>query len=272
MPKRPIAYFRPKRIEEALRRLSEPNTVPLAGGTKLLAGDVDAAVVDLQDLGLNKIVFEEGWLRVGATAKLRDISDYLANNLPNREDDGKGWSPLLRKAIKQAGPNTYRNAATLGGITASRLADSELLAALLTLNAEVTMEGASPESLSLSEYLSEAEHPPGLITAVRIRWEDGKGRSVRVARTPADYPIVSVTLWQALDKRPSLAATGIDARPIRLTAAESVLSATFDEQAIERAAEAAASHARHPGDFRGSAAYRAEMVAVLTRRVLQSAS
>jgi CO/xanthine dehydrogenase FAD-binding subunit len=38
--------------------------------------------------------------------------------------------------------------------------------------------------------------------------------------------------------------------------------------AIAAAAEAARAATTHPGDFRGDAAYRAEMAAVLTRRVL----
>ena len=96
----------------------------------------------------------------------------------------------------------------------------------------------------------------------------GRGTAERVARTPADYPIVSVTLWQPHDGAPRLAATGIAARPLRLTAAEAALRSGRDEVAIAAAAEAARAATTHPGDFRGDAAYRAEMAAVLTRRVL----
>ena len=37
MPKQPTAYHRPHSVEEALTLLRQPNTVPLAGGTALLA-------------------------------------------------------------------------------------------------------------------------------------------------------------------------------------------------------------------------------------------
>ena len=48
------------------------------------------------------------------------------------------------------------------------------------------------------------------------------------------------------------------------------MAAGQDEDAITAAADAARAAASHPGDFRGDAAYRAEMAAVLTRRVVQS--
>ncbi|HQF70114.1 MAG TPA: xanthine dehydrogenase family protein subunit M, partial [Promineifilum sp.] len=91
----------------------------------------------------------------------------------------------------------------------------------------------------------------------------------RVARTPADAPIVSVTLWRPDGGAVRLAATGISPRPMRLRAAEAALGDGTAE-AVAAAAEAARAAALHPGDFRGDAAYRAEMAAVLTRRVLQS--
>ena len=69
---------------------------------------------------------------------------------------------------------------------------------------------------------------------------------------------------------PRLAVTGIGPRPARLTTAESLVAAGQDEDAITAAADAARAAASHPGDFRGDAAYRAEMAAVLTRRVVQS--
>ena len=240
MPKRPTHYYRPENLDEALRLLTQPDALPLAGGTKLLTDDIDSAVVDLQALGLDRLDWMNGHLHIGATATLTEITAALA------EKDG-GPTDLLQQAIHHAGPNTYRNAATLGGTIASRLPDSELLAALLVLDAQLHL--ANGEST--------------LITAVTIPWSAGQGRSERVARTPADYPIVSITLWRPVAGSPRLAATGLGERPFRLTTAE----ANLDN--IEAAATAAHAANQHPGDCRGDAAYRAEMAAVLTRRVCQ---
>ena len=92
------------------------------------------AVVDLQDLGLGEIQMEAGRLRLGAMTRLVDLDSYLLAQ--DEAEDGAepgNCAPLLRKAIRQAGPNTYRNAATIGGIVGARLPDSELLAALRPL-------------------------------------------------------------------------------------------------------------------------------------------
>jgi putative selenate reductase FAD-binding subunit len=273
MVARPSSYHRPKNLEEALRLLAEPDTVPLAGGTTLLAEKSSAAVVDLQDLGLDGIHLEDGQLRLGAMTRLVDLDDYLLAQDDAEDGDRPGsCMPLLRRAIRQAGPNTYRNAATIGGVVGARLPDSELLAALLALETEIALHEPGETTLTLQEYLGPDERPAGLITEILLPWEEGKGASERVARTPADYPIVSVTVWQPRGKVPRLAATGIDQRPVRLNAAEEKLGATLDDDSIEQATGAAALQVRHPGDFRGSAAYRSDMVVVLTRRVLRQAA
>ncbi len=184
MAKQPTAYYRPTNLPEALRLLQQADTVPLAGGTKLIAADITDAVVDLQDLGLNQAKSDGEILQVGATMTLAALTAVL------QEASENSPAPLLLKAIHQAGPNTYRNAATLGGSIASRLADSELLAALLVLEATVLLN--TPDTvasgMSLVDYLGAAERPFGLITAITIPWQTGQFASERVARTPVDYP------------------------------------------------------------------------------------
>ncbi|MBE2223919.1 MAG: FAD binding domain-containing protein [Anaerolineae bacterium] len=268
MAKQPTAYYRPNNLSDALRLLQQANTVPLAGGSKLLAADITDAVVDLQELGLNQTVVADDQLKVGATMTLAALTAVL------QEEAAPTPAPLLLKAIHQAGPNTYRNAATLGGSIASRLADSELLAALLVLDATLVLNTPDTVQMSLADYLGAAERPFGLITAITIPWQTGRFASERVARTPGDYPIVSVTLWQADGASANLAATGIAARPIRLHEAEKALVAGVDgvdDSSVETAVAAAKAQCTHPGDFRGDTSYRADMVAVLTRRVVATA-
>jgi CO/xanthine dehydrogenase FAD-binding subunit len=278
MPKRPSIYHRPTELEEALRLLEKPDLFPLGGGTSLLAGDVPGGVVDLQGLGLNQVSWQEKdgrlLLHVGATTRLVDLAAELAGAAkPAGAGHHKGPQRLLADAIQRAGPNTYRNAATAAGVVATRAGDSELLAAWLLLEAELTYYArgnAEPVSMALADYLQHDERPPGLITAIICRWQPGRSHSERVARTPADTAIVSISLWQPQEQRPRLAATGLAQRPFRLTAAEAMISHSLDDETIERAAAAVKAASRHPGDFRGDAAYRAEMGAVLTRRVLQT--
>jgi CO/xanthine dehydrogenase FAD-binding subunit len=266
MSAHPIAYHRPHEISEALTLLQRPDARPLAGGVWLLARPFKGEAIDLQELGLNQInENESGALTVGATTRLTDLDAFLAAE----ENGNSGPHPLLREAIRRAGPNTRRNAATLGGVIASRLPDSELLAVLLLLDAQmISQRPDATATLSLADYLAAPERSEGLITAVTIPMPPGAGELARVARTPADDPIVAVVCWRSEDGPIALAAVGASVRPCRLTNAEQILQAGLTPETVEQAAAAAKAAVDHPGDFRGDAAYRGEMTAVLIRRLL----
>ena len=265
LPKRPTYYHRPESLAEALKLLAQPNTVPLAGGTKLLAAGTSAEVVDLQSLGLNQIRWDGDRMRVGATTTLADLAEAL-----EAKKDADGPAQLVGEAVRKAGPNTYRNAATLGGTIAGRLADSEMLAALLVLDADLVLHGQQVMSISLGDYLNATERPQGLISEIACDWHPGVGHSARVARTPADYPIVSVTCWMKKAAPLRLAATGLSNYAIRLGKAEQRLENDNSAAAVDDAAVLAKQASTHTGDFRGDADYRADMAAVLTRRAVKA--
>lgn len=267
MPQKPAAYYRPSSLDDALKLLRQPNTVPLAGGTALLATEegIESIVVDLQDAGLGNLALTDDGrlLRIGAMVRLADLEELVA---PLAETQGA--AALLQDAIHRAGPNTYRHMATVGGVVVSRLPDSEFLAALLALDATVSLRLPAPETMSLAAWLQADEPLPGLIAELLVEWPVGAGALERVARTPADQPIVSVVAWRSGDGVVRLAATGVGPRPRRLMAAEAVLSGGMTSHAVDEAAAAAQAAADHPGDFRGDSAYRAKMAGVLTRRAL----
>ncbi len=267
MPTKPGAYHRPETLDEAVELLRKADSVILSGGTKLLADETGLPVehvVDLQALGLNQIRGENGALTIGAACRLTDLAATLAQEYPSEQQ-----SALLQGVIQREGPNTYRNAATVGGTVASRPPDSELLAVLLLLDARLLLSGPTTAGeVDLASYLASGDK--SLIAQIVVPWEDGQGAVERVARTPADYPIVSVAAWRPAGEPVRLAATGTGPRPLRLADAEAAVASGVNEKSVSEAANAAREASQHPGDFRGSADYRAEMAAVLTRRVLQA--
>jgi CO/xanthine dehydrogenase FAD-binding subunit len=155
----------------------------------------------------------------------------------------------LRALVKAEAPSTFRNMRTLYSVIQAASPESSLLAALLVCDAQVSvMSGGGTQQLALTAYLREPA--PGIITAVHIRI-DGRGAEARLARTPADSPIIAAVARRGDDGKLRLALCGVAATPILI--------------------ETEAIRSLQPyGDFRGSAEYRREMAAVLSQRVISA--
>lgn len=238
------AYHRPESVAEALQLLNRPvtPTILLAGGTALigrLPEDV-TDIVDLQAVGLREVTHgPQGQMTSGAMVTLQTlVADQAAPD-------------IVRRMAHRAGPNTLRNAGTLGGLVARAEPDSELLAALLVLEATVTVATLQQTSTQpLAAFLSDVAGAlkGGIITAIALQ-KPAFAAHARVARTPQDQPIVAAVAAQSPSGTIRLALCGV---------AETVV--VVDPNALERLSP--------PGDFRGSTAYRKEMATVLAQRVL----
>lgn len=237
-------YHRPTNITDALQLLARPqiNTVVIAGGTSVVPrmSQLVDEVVDLQAVGLTQVDYTGKGLTLGAMVKLQTILD-----------DTRAPS-LLHQAAGREGPNTFRNAATIGGVVASSRKDSELLAALLVLDAQVKVQTLNDtRNLSLADFLQDVSSAlsGGIITAISLA-TIGKTACARVGRTPADTSIVAACGRLAEDGQIRLALSGVTNVPV-LVNPDNVKSAI------------------NPiGDFRGSTEYRRQMAAVLTKRVV----
>lgn len=245
MPQIKVYYHRPTTIDQALQLLNRAgvNTALLAGGTHAvpqLGNQVDE-VVDLQAVGLTGITTGAQTLTFGAMVTLQ----MLVEN-PLTPD-------LLREAARREGANTIRNAATLGGVVAAPDRDSELLAALLVCEAQITVHNQNGQTVvSLETLLRDvpAALGGGIIIAISVA-TGGQTAADRVARTPADRPIVAALARKSPAGKLWLALCGVSNVPV-----------LADPNADVKAAINPA------GDFRGSAEYRRQMAATLARRVI----
>ena len=228
------SYHRPESVEEVLRLWQRPSTTLLAGGTQLIANLAEPVeVIDLQAIGLNQIEVNDDTITIGAMVRLQEMVEHA--DVPD----------LVQQMTLREGANTFRHMGTLGGVVATADPESELYAALLVHEAVVTVRTSAGEvRVPLAELeLGERD----LITAVTIQ-RHGQTASDRVARTPADRPIVAV-VGRRVGDGVLLAVCGVAKRPIFINADE--IDALVP-----------------PADFRGSSGYRREMTAVLVRRVL----
>ncbi len=227
-------YYRPKTVSDAVALAAQEGAVLIAGGTQSVPELRNSAetIVDLQAVGLDQIQVDGDTIAIGAMTRLQTIADHA--EMP----------ALIRQMAHREAPNTLRNMATIGGTIAVADPESELYAALLVHEAVVTTQTAS----NTSRYPLPEGQPLAagtLITSVAIQ-ADGETAADRVARTPADKPIVAV-IGRKTDSNILLAACGVADRPI-----------LFDDSTRLEPA----------GDFRGSAEYRRQMLTILSARVM----
>jgi CO/xanthine dehydrogenase FAD-binding subunit len=239
------AYYRPTSVDEALQLLSRPgiNTAIVGGGTYIIPRMPELAdtVVDLQAIGLTEVTYTGQGLTLGAMVPLQTIVD-----------DGRAPT-LLRETVRREGPNTLRNTATMGGVVTCPNKESELLAALLVFDTEVKIQSANgTKNISLAHFLLDVPSAlnEGLVISVSLSII-GKTASTRVARTPADRPIVAALARLGDDGKIRLALCGVDNVPVLV-----------DPDNVKAAINP-------PHDFRGSKEYRRQMAATLTQRVMR---
>ncbi len=241
------AYHRPKTLDEALELLTQPNTLPLGGGTLLSQPQTDSVqAVDLQLLGLDSLKTKGNDYEIGATCTLQSLLE------------SKDCPEALRIAIRLEAPINIRNSATAAGTLIAGDGRSTFLTALLALDAKIDIRKSKADSRisNIGEFLP--LRPNGLITSITIPLNT-KFAFEFVSKTPADTPIVCAALSQWNSGRTRLALGGYGKTPLLAmdgTEAEGI--------------DTAARNAYHEAtDEWASAEYRMDVAATLAARCLE---
>ncbi len=238
-------YHRPQTLDEALALLSQPNTLPLGGGTLLSHPTTDpVSVVDLQRLGLDSLRVNGNDLQIGATCTLQALLE--AAECPE----------ALQTAIKLEAPINIRNTATVAGTLVAGDGRSTFVTALLSLDAKITVVSDQPSVIGVGEYI--LTQPRGLITQISIPL-NVKFAFEFVSKTPADKPLIcaAVTQWNSGRTRLALGGYG----------ASSILAMDGTEA---DGLDTAARNAYHEAnDEWASAEYRMDVAATLAKRCLE---
>ncbi len=255
-------YHQPTTLDEALKLLRRTSlkTMPLAGGTSLVpvaAAEVQA-VVDLNALELS-FVRQGQDLQIGSTTKLQALADHEA--IRNYIDG------VLAKAILDCASRNTREAASLAGSIVAAPGNSPLFTALLALDAHLiirTARGTREDDVALPYWTPQ---PRSLILRVSLPTVANNTHAAyeKVARTPADLPIVCVAARAAVEDQHlwdiRLALGGVAEKPIVITRPAG---------SIEDLAQLAVSTVTPSDDYFATADYRREMIGVLTRRTLSN--
>ena len=264
------SYHRPTRLEEALT-LAGQGIVPVAGGTRIFAASREVPnVLDLSALSLGRLEMEDGDLRIGAMVSLQDLVDA-----PVAQAASAGLLPAAARA--HSASRMIRGMATVGGESVHGAHDSELVAALLALNAifEVALPAGPLESPAL-RFLKDPREDlgaGGLLQSLSIPGAPEGAALERVAVVPSAPALVAVavTISFAGEKcaRARIALAGLRTRPARILEAEArVEGSSGDEAAVQRCLDQIEARAPFRDDAHASASYRRQAALALTRRAL----
>jgi aerobic carbon-monoxide dehydrogenase medium subunit len=189
-------YHRPADAAEAWALLS-------SGGesVRLLAGGTDLVVrcppqvrelVDLAAVGLGGVTTTaDGQLRLGATTTFTELLEA-----PEVAAYATG---VLGDVLGQLGSVLHRNSATIGGHVA-RARMSDLIPALVVVDASVALHDGTDRQLPLTEYL-EGVPGPHLITAVLLPVLPPRSATAfeRFSRTSFDHAVLNACCRVDLD-------------------------------------------------------------------------
>jgi 2-furoyl-CoA dehydrogenase FAD binding subunit len=262
----PFDYRRPGTLAEAVAALAgESNAKVLAGGQSLvpllsMRLAAPAVLVDINAIpGLDTISVEDGGVRVGALARHAAV---LAS------PDVRRVQPLVPMALSHVAHPTIRNRGTTVGSLVHADAAAEMPVVLTLLGGSVEAEGpagrrtisaadlfvgplessVAPDEIAVSAFF------PGLRPGAGVAFEE-------IARRHGDYALVG-------------AAALVDGDSVRvgfLSVSDVPTVVDLSGVAEEDLGEAALEHLDPADDIHASAAYRAQLVRVLTARVVRSA-
>jgi CO/xanthine dehydrogenase FAD-binding subunit len=254
-------YVRPASLDEAYSLLTERKAMVIGGGawTRMNTRSVDLAV-DLGKLELRYITEEKKRFEIGAMTTARDLET-------NAELE-KAFGGIVAEAVRHIVGVQLRNIVTVGGTVFGRYGFSDLLTALLALDASVVFHDG--KEMKLEEFIGSRSSEPMLIQKIVIENDGRKGAYKAVRHNRTDFSILNAAAVQTGDGwRVAVGARPGSAR-LSAKATESLAGAKkADADAGRKAGEAAAEELSFGDDQRSTGEYRKSVCSALIKRAVE---
>jgi CO/xanthine dehydrogenase FAD-binding subunit len=278
-----FAYRAPRTLDEAVTMLaSDDDAAVLAGGQSLVPAmnfrlAAPSVLVDIQHVPeLKGISIADGRIVVKAMTRHRELELDEAVRRAN---------PLIAEVMEHVAHVPIRNRGTVVGSLCHADAAAELPMLLVLLGGSVVARGpAGRREISAADFfqfhLTTSRRRDEIIVEARfpVLAPDAGWAFDEMTRRHGDFAIVGVGAVVRLDAAGKatevrLAACGIAARPVPLTAAENLLvGSVLAASDLAAAAAAAAQAVTAPDDMHATAAYRRRVAATLVRRMVAKAA
>jgi carbon-monoxide dehydrogenase medium subunit len=275
-------YLAPATVEDALAALAEHGDE-----AKIIAGGQSLLPVLRMRLNAPEFIIDIG--RIEALRGIREDGDALViGAMTTHADVGSNalvaqHALLITKAVEHLADAQVRHRGTFGGALAHADPAGDLGAPALALGAQfVIASGGGSRTVAAEDFFDDlfttAIGEGEILTEVRIPKHTGWGahyeKFVRVAH---QWPIVAVAATVKADggtiSEARIGLTNMGSTPLRATAVEQALvGQPATDDAVRRAAAAAAEGTNPPSDLNGDSDYRKHLATVLTRRAVLAAA
>lgn len=270
-------FLRPGTLDEALQTLAHTPATILSGGTDLFPAftgpQLKGPVMDISALEeLKGIRITPDFFHIGGRTTW---TEFLSASLP------RGFNGLCQ-AAREIGSIQIQNSATIAGNICNASPAADGVAALLGLDAEVTLSSRNAvRILPLSEFIQgnrkTALRPDEIMTSIRIPGRWGQAASSFLKLGARRYLVISIVMVAANllvgeDRRIHEAAICVgscSAKAIRLANLENaLLGANVDEPMGPILRSEHFFELSPIDDIRSTAAYRSEAAQTLVKRAL----
>ena len=250
-------YVRAQSLEEAYQ-LNQNTRNRVIGGmlwVKMGNGSVNTAI-DLCDLGLNRIEETEEEFSIGASVTLRQIEMHEGLNAYA--------CGAVKRAVKDIVGVQFRNMATVGGSLWGRFGFSDVLTVFLAMDSYVELYKGGVVPLS---QFAQMGYERDILVRLIVKKTPGRFayQAMRIQRT--DFPVLACAVSEMNGEYRAV----IGARPGRAMVVrdeKGLLSGSVTEESARAFAEYVADRTPTQSNVRGSAAYRTQLVRVLTERAV----
>ncbi|MBR5444490.1 MAG: FAD binding domain-containing protein [Clostridia bacterium] len=242
-------YLRPATLEEAYEAAQKKNSVVLGGMLWLrLANKRVGTAIDLSGLGLDYVTETDSEWKIGAYTPLRTLETHEALN--RMTDD------VFRRAFSGIVGVQFRNLATAGGSVFGRFGFSDVITAMLALDASVVLYKTGVVTL---EEFCQMGKVNDILTEIRIPKTPVRTSYFAQRNTATDFPVLNVCAAKKKDQ----ITVAVGARPL------CSMVYRFDAgETAEIIAGQIAGEAVFAGNTRASAEYRRHLCRVLVKRAV----
>ena len=267
----PFSFVRPSSLAEALDALAgDENAKVLAGGQSLIPLlsmrlAAPSLLIDINAIGRDAIEVTDEGVRIGALVR---------HSALERSVEAARIQPLLARALRLVAHPTIRNRGTTVGSLVHADASAEMPAVLCLLGGSVivaskpdTIRTIPAAELYAGPMESTLRHDEIAADAFFPALPAGSGVAIdEVARRHGDYALCGVAALVTVVDR-----TVTSARASYFSVCEVPTVVDLTEASFDEAGELALDRLEPGDDIHATAAYRAQLVRVLTKRVLRAA-